>query len=90
MDFPDAGFTMDIYMVDSNAMDAEDMDVDPEHNICGAAHNPPGATCTAAGGPADLGSCKQWFWDLWAKNKAHSGETRDPIVFCMSLHVIRV
>ena len=57
-------------MVDSNAMDAEDMDKDPEHNICGAAHNPPGASCTAAGGPADLGSCKQWFWDLWAKNQA--------------------
>eukprot|EP00931_Biecheleriopsis_adriatica_P073790 TRINITY_DN4800_c0_g1_i1.p1 TRINITY_DN4800_c0_g1~~TRINITY_DN4800_c0_g1_i1.p1 ORF type:complete len:598 (-),score=106.45 TRINITY_DN4800_c0_g1_i1:131-1774(-) len=69
VDFPDAGFTMDIFMVDSNAMDADDLHKDPEHNICGAAHNQPGANCASQGGPASLGSCKQWFWDLWAEQK---------------------
>ena len=49
MDFVDAGFTMDIFMVDSNAMDAKDLDKDSEHNICGAEHNPAGATCASAG-----------------------------------------
>lgn len=74
VDFPDAGFSMDIFMVDSNAMDAKDLDKDSEHNICGEEHNPPGATCASAGGPTDLGSCKQWFWDLWAANKAWLAE----------------
>lgn len=49
VDFVDAGFTMDIFMVDSNAMDAKDLDKDSEHNICGAEHNPAGATCASAG-----------------------------------------
>ena len=49
MDFVDAGFTMDIFMLDSNAMDAKDLDKDSEHNICGAEHNPAGATCASAG-----------------------------------------
>ncbi|CAJ1403413.1 unnamed protein product [Effrenium voratum] len=70
VNFVDAGFTMDIFMVDSNAMDAEDLDEDPEHNICGAKHNPPGASCASQGGPESLDSCKQWFWDLWSANKA--------------------
>ena len=43
---------MDIFMVDSNAMDAKDLDKDSEHNICGEEHNPPGATCASAG-PAE-------------------------------------
>lgn len=47
---------MDIFMVDSNAMDAKDLDKDSEHNICGAEHNPPGATCASAG-PAE-----GWIW----------------------------
>ena len=74
VDFVDAGFTMDIFMVDSNAMDAKDLDKDSEHNICGAEHNPAGATCASAGGPESLGTCKQWFWDLWSANKAWLAE----------------
>jgi tartrate-resistant acid phosphatase type 5 len=68
--FPDQGFSVDFFMLDSNAMDASNMDEDPEHNICGAAHNPAGATCASQGGPQDLGSCKQWFWDMWAKEQS--------------------
>ena len=49
VNFVDAGFTMDIYMVDSNSQDAEDPPLDPEHNICGSAHNPPGANCASQG-----------------------------------------
>jgi len=74
VDFTDAGFTMDIFLVDSNAMDAKDLMKDSEHNICGAEHNPAGATCASAGGPESLGSCKQWFWDLWAANQAWLAE----------------
>lgn len=49
MNFVDAGYTMDIFMVDSNAMDAEDLEEDPEHNICGAKHNSPDASCASSG-----------------------------------------
>jgi len=77
VDFTDAGFSMDVFMLDSNAMDASDLNEDPEHNICGAAHNPPGATCASQGGPKDLGSCKQWFWDMWAKQKQWLPEQLD-------------
>jgi len=77
VDFEDAGFSMDVFMLDSNAMDASDLNEDPEHNLCGAAHNPPGATCASQGGPKDLGSCKQWFWDMWAKQKQWLPEQLD-------------
>jgi len=69
VDFPDAGFTMELFMTDSNAMDAKDPDMDSEHNICGAKHNPPGATCASQGGPTSLETCKKWFWDLWDEQK---------------------
>merc|ERR1719471_878900 len=69
VDYPDLGFSMDIFMIDSNMVDAKEMNEDPEHNICGAKHNPPGASCAAAGGPASLGECKEWFWSLWAEQK---------------------
>lgn len=52
-------------MIDSNAMDADDPDVDPEHNVCGALHNPTNADCSSQGGPASVATCKKWFWDLW-------------------------
>jgi len=69
VNFVDAGFTMDIYMVDSNSQDAEDPPLDPEHNICGSAHNPPGANCASQGGPTSVATCKAWFWALWRKNQ---------------------
>ena len=51
---------MDIFMVDSNAMDAKDLDKDSEHNICGEEHNPPGATCASAG-PAEGNHLGGWI-----------------------------
>eukprot|EP00930_Biecheleria_cincta_P071577 TRINITY_DN59066_c0_g1_i1.p1 TRINITY_DN59066_c0_g1~~TRINITY_DN59066_c0_g1_i1.p1 ORF type:complete len:611 (+),score=95.73 TRINITY_DN59066_c0_g1_i1:96-1835(+) len=70
VNFADAGFSMDLFMLDSNAMDAKELGADSEHNICGAKHNQPFATCASQGGPASLGSCKRWFWDLWATQQA--------------------
>ncbi|CAE8598695.1 unnamed protein product [Polarella glacialis] len=52
------------------AMDASDMNQDPEHNICGAAHNPKDASCASQGGPESIATCKKWFWDMWAKQQA--------------------
>eukprot|EP00933_Yihiella_yeosuensis_P008033 TRINITY_DN1132_c0_g1_i2.p1 TRINITY_DN1132_c0_g1~~TRINITY_DN1132_c0_g1_i2.p1 ORF type:complete len:581 (+),score=132.63 TRINITY_DN1132_c0_g1_i2:90-1832(+) len=69
VDFEDAGFTMELFMLDSNAMDAEDPPEDPEHNICGSAHNPVNADCSSQGGPASVATCKAWFWDMWAREK---------------------
>jgi len=67
--FTDAGFTLDLFMMDSNAMDAKTSSEDPEHNICGQKHNPAGATCTSAGGPPSVEGCYAWFWSLWAEQK---------------------
>eukprot|EP00441_Pelagodinium_beii_P001403 CAMPEP_0197705554 /NCGR_PEP_ID=MMETSP1338-20131121/126502_1 /TAXON_ID=43686 ORGANISM="Pelagodinium beii, Strain RCC1491" /NCGR_SAMPLE_ID=MMETSP1338 /ASSEMBLY_ACC=CAM_ASM_000754 /LENGTH=498 /DNA_ID=CAMNT_0043289463 /DNA_START=398 /DNA_END=1894 /DNA_ORIENTATION=- len=68
IDYPD--FSIDVFAIDSNAMDARNPAEDPEHNICSEKHNPPGASCAAAGGPASVASCQGWFADFWAKNKA--------------------
>eukprot|EP00931_Biecheleriopsis_adriatica_P074191 TRINITY_DN4830_c1_g1_i1.p1 TRINITY_DN4830_c1_g1~~TRINITY_DN4830_c1_g1_i1.p1 ORF type:complete len:553 (+),score=100.02 TRINITY_DN4830_c1_g1_i1:133-1791(+) len=68
--FKDAGFTMELFMTDSNAMDADDPEKDPNHNMCSAKNNPPGASCSSQGGPASVETCKKWFWDLWDEQKA--------------------
>ncbi|CAE7375266.1 ACP5, partial [Symbiodinium pilosum] len=59
------GFSVEIFMLDSNAMDSHPKSADPKHNICGAAHNPPGATCAGTGGPKDLDACFKFMWDTW-------------------------
>eukprot|EP00930_Biecheleria_cincta_P097589 TRINITY_DN89293_c0_g1_i1.p1 TRINITY_DN89293_c0_g1~~TRINITY_DN89293_c0_g1_i1.p1 ORF type:complete len:739 (+),score=113.48 TRINITY_DN89293_c0_g1_i1:133-2349(+) len=64
VDFPDAGFSVDLFFLDSNYNDAEDPSKDSEHNICGV-HNPPGADCSPVGGPSSVETCKQYFADLW-------------------------
>lgn len=69
VDYPDLGFSVDIFMLDSNFVDAKSPGEDPEHNICSAKHNPPGASCSSAGGPASLGACQSFFHGLWAEQK---------------------
>jgi len=69
VNYPDQGFSIDYFMIDSNKMDAKDGDEDPEHNICGFKHNSPQASCLAAGGPPSLALCKGYFDQLWETNK---------------------
>lgn len=58
-------FSVEIFMLDTNAMDSHPKSADPNHNICGAAKNPPGANCAATGGPKDLDDCFKFMWDTW-------------------------
>jgi len=67
--YPDQGFTVDYFMLDSNAFDALDPDVDESHNICGNSRIPAESSCASAGGPQSLATCKNWFWDLWGEQK---------------------
>jgi hypothetical protein len=70
VEYPDLNFTAEFFMLDTNAMDVKPMHADPEHNICGALHNPSGASCSANGGPVDLQDCFKWMWDLWREQQA--------------------
>jgi len=63
--YADQGFSVDIYFLDSNFIDANDPHEDPEHNLCGAKHNPPDANCAMADGPASIETCPKFFRDLW-------------------------
>jgi len=69
VEYPDQGFSADIFMIDSNVYDARDPDEDPEHNICGALHSPDTANCSAAGGPPSLSQCKEWFEKFWQRQQ---------------------
>jgi hypothetical protein len=64
------GYTMEYFIIDSNAMNAYPPGQDPEHNICGEKHNPPGATCAAVGGPSSLSDCYSWFWSTYRTQQA--------------------
>mmetsp|Transcript_104399 Transcript_104399/g.185642 ORF Transcript_104399/g.185642 Transcript_104399/m.185642 type:complete len:666 (+) Transcript_104399:57-2054(+) len=57
-------FTVDWFFVDSNVFDAFDEHQDPGHNICGAGHNYPDASCGTSG-PASTEDCPGWFKRLW-------------------------
>jgi len=64
------GFTVEYFVIDSNAMDAKEPGEDPEHNICGEAHNIPGASCASVGGPSSPKHCKEWFWSSYRTQQA--------------------
>eukprot|EP00418_Pyrodinium_bahamense_P089901 CAMPEP_0179040178 /NCGR_PEP_ID=MMETSP0796-20121207/15514_1 /TAXON_ID=73915 /ORGANISM="Pyrodinium bahamense, Strain pbaha01" /LENGTH=605 /DNA_ID=CAMNT_0020736517 /DNA_START=64 /DNA_END=1881 /DNA_ORIENTATION=- len=68
-EFSDQGFSIEMFFVDSNFVDAKDPPLDSEHNICGSRHNPPNADCTVAGGPSSIETCKDWFQDLWVQQQ---------------------
>lgn len=64
------GFSVEYFMIDSNAFDAKDPNDDPMHNICSAEHNPPGANCAAGGGPHSVNDCRSWFWGTYHAQKS--------------------
>lgn len=66
--YPDADFSVDYFMIDTNSGDAHAKDEDPNHNICGADRNR-GANCAANGGPANVDECLGWFRRLWAEQQ---------------------
>jgi len=68
VEYPDQDFTVDIYMIDTNFMDAKDTYEDADHNICGP-NNPAGADCSHVGGPSSIYQCKSFFQKLWADQK---------------------
>lgn len=63
VEYPD--FSVEIFMLDTNMMDSHPKHADPKHNICGQMHNPPGASCSATGGPKNLDDCFKFMWDVW-------------------------
>eukprot|EP00429_Kryptoperidinium_foliaceum_P012934 CAMPEP_0176042376 /NCGR_PEP_ID=MMETSP0120_2-20121206/21025_1 /TAXON_ID=160619 /ORGANISM="Kryptoperidinium foliaceum, Strain CCMP 1326" /LENGTH=589 /DNA_ID=CAMNT_0017375783 /DNA_START=92 /DNA_END=1861 /DNA_ORIENTATION=- len=69
VDYPMQLFSADFYFLDSNFNDAKNPPEDSEHNICGSAHNPPNADCSAIGGPESIETCPQYFQDLWQEQK---------------------
>jgi len=70
LEWPDQGLSVEVFMVDSNFVDAKPPPLDSEHNICGSAHNPPDADCAVADGPASVASCPAFFRALWREQQA--------------------
>jgi len=69
VEYVDQGFSVDLFMADTNFNDAKESSEDSEHNICGSAHNPPGATCGVIGGPMSIETCVAYFQQLWSEQK---------------------
>eukprot|EP00411_Alexandrium_monilatum_P000547 CAMPEP_0175198178 /NCGR_PEP_ID=MMETSP0093-20121207/8394_1 /TAXON_ID=311494 /ORGANISM="Alexandrium monilatum, Strain CCMP3105" /LENGTH=448 /DNA_ID=CAMNT_0016491165 /DNA_START=112 /DNA_END=1456 /DNA_ORIENTATION=- len=62
--FPDADFSVDVYVLDTNHEDAGPPDGNQRNNICSREHNRPDASCP--GGPKSVDDCAGWFADRWA------------------------
>lgn len=69
VEYPDLLFSVDIYMLDSNFVDANDPAEDAEHNICSSEHNPASADCSIADGPSSIETCPQFFRDFWQEQQ---------------------
>merc|ERR1719226_275561 len=69
VDYPQQMFSADIYMIDTNFLDAKSPSKDPDHNICSEANNPPGADCSSVGGPSSVETCPDWFRSMWKDQK---------------------
>ena len=69
-------FEVEIFMLDTNMMDSHPKHADPRHNICGQQNNPPGASCSATGGPKDLDDCFKFMWDTWLHQKTRHRRSR--------------
>lgn len=74
VEYPDQGFTMEYFMLDTNTEDAEaDVNANPSHNICSTS-NAEGASCAKVGGAASIHECHDWFLKLW--NDGHEWMTK--------------
>jgi len=76
-------FSIDFFFLDTNILDTENPNVDPDHNLCSAKSNPglhcekdrfpppPGSDASScrATGPTDPEDCVRWFEKLWADQK---------------------
>jgi tartrate-resistant acid phosphatase type 5 len=68
--YPDQDFSVDIYFLDSNFVDAKEPSQDSEHNICSSKHNKADADCSAADGPPSVDACPGYFREFWSEQKA--------------------
>lgn len=64
--YPDLGFEVDYFMLDSNVEDAHDVNARPGSNLCHRKFNEQ-ASCSATGGPASAEQCQAWFWGLFSR-----------------------
>lgn len=58
------GFSVDYYFLDTNVFNAQDLDIDPQHNLCSEQHSGADANCGFEG-PKSLADCPHWFAKLW-------------------------
>ena len=62
--YPDQGFSVDLFMLDSNVLDAGDEHDHSQSNICNGKYSGE-HDCEAVGGPKSARECKQYFETLW-------------------------
>jgi hypothetical protein len=67
VNYPNGGFSVEYYMMDTNKGDAKPSGVDPKHNICGGM-NSADADCSINGGMTRA-DCPAWFANLWMEEK---------------------